>query len=334
MGVPASEVTFDPTQLNGTLKAGLDFLTQAQDYPFQLYMRKILPVDGYVFWTPSGTPTPVKGSLHYALETQQDADQVAGDGDILFATTEQLGTLGQASTTANPSQLYVVTVGENATDDPKSNPIRFSFRRQGHFYQQAGLWHYSGQRVTPFFATQLLDKGNTVDLTRAVVSNSLPFWLAMNSYAQPYPGAPTGPGVTIYPSFEVAENAAPPYAVVDIVDTIAIGSVPLLNGAQFGYHTQLVKDTIDITLVGLQNNESLAFQDFINQYSMDTDNIGLLNMPVVKDLKRTAPHMKTIAMAKSMRYEVSYYQSISTSVARQLIESAAPTFIINPSDAP
>jgi hypothetical protein len=162
----------------------------------------------------------------------------------------------------------------------------------------------------------------------------LPFWLAMNSYDQPYPGVPTTPGVTIYPSFEVAENAAPPYVVVDILDTTAIGSAPLLNGAQFGAHTQLVKDVIDITLVGLQNNEALTFQDFVNQYSLDTDNIGVMNMPVVKDLKRTAPHMKTIAMAKSMRYEVSYYQSISTSVARQLIESAVPTFIINPSSNP
>lgn len=91
---------------------------------------------------------------------------------------------------------------------------------------------------------------------------------------------------------------------------------------------------MDITLYGLQNNEALAFQDFVNQYSLDTDRIGVMNMPVPKDDKRTAPHLRTLAMKKTMRYEVSYYQSLSVTVARQLIESAIPEFIINPGAAP
>lgn len=326
MGVPASEINFDPTQPQGGLALGLDVIDQGQTYQFQQYTRIVLPVDGFVFWKPVGGPQDVVGSLHYALEMLQDIDQVAADGDVLFTSKTQLSIL---SAVTNPT-LWVVTVGENQTDDPQTNPVRFAFSRQGHFYAQAGLWHYSGRRVMPALATQLLDPGNTVDLTRAVVSNSIPLWMAMNTYQQDYSGQPETPGVTIYPAEQVAENIPPPYAVVDVRETEAIGSAPLLNGSQFGSHTQLVKDTVDITLYGLQNNEALLFQDFVNQYSLDTDYLGILNMPVVKDVKRDAPEIRALAMKKTIRYEISYYQSTTTSVARQLIEHALPDFIINP----
>lgn len=326
MGVPASEMTFDPTQAQGGLAAGLDVIDQGQTYRFQKYTRVVLPVDGFVFWKPVGVAQEINGSLHYALEMQQDADQVAADGDVLFTSKDQLSVLSAAS---NPS-LYVVTVGENQTDEPTTNPVRFAFSRQGHFYAQAGLWHYSGRRVMPALATQLLDPGNTVDLTRAVKSDSTALWLAMNTYTQPYAGLPTTPGVTIYPAFQEAENLAPPYAVVEVEDTVAIGSAPLLNGTQFGSHTQLVKDTVKVTLYGLQNNEALLFQDFVNQYSLDTDNFGVVNMPVVRDDRRTAPEIRALAMKKILRYEITYYQSTTSSVARQLIETAVPSFIVNP----
>jgi hypothetical protein len=331
-----NEIDFDPTQQQGGLAVGLDVLSEEATYSLQLYTRVVLPVDGFVFWAPRGNPKQIKGSFHYALEIKQDADEVAAEGDCIFTSMTQLGTLGQTGTAAtatvpSTSALYVITVGENPTDDPKTAPVRFAFNRQGHFYAQAGVWHYSGRRIMPAFATQLLDPGNTIDLTRAVKSDSTALWLAMNSYQQAYDGQPTTPGVTLYPADMSAENLAPPYATVDIVETEAIGSAPLLNGAQFGSHTQLCKDTVDITLYGLQNNEALLFQDFVNQYSLDTDYLGVMNMPVVKDVKRTAPEIQTLAMKKMIRYEISYYQSTSTSVGRQLITQAVSTFLTNPS---
>lgn len=311
-------------QIRAALEQGLEYLDQSSEYTFQPYTRVVLPVDGFVFWKPAPT-VKFKGSLHYGLGTQQNADETAGDGPVLFTSEKQVMTFGQ---TANP-MLYVVTVGENETDDAKKNPVRFAFMEQGNFYAQADLWHYTGSRVMPALATQLLDPGNPpIDQTRAIVSNSLPLWLATNSYVPPYAGLQSG--ITLYPSYLAAENAVPPYGVVDVVDTTGIGSAPLLNGAQFGAHTQLCRDVVDITLYGQQNNEALTFQDFINQYSLDTDSIGIMNVPVPIDDKRTAPNLKTIAMKKTMRYEVSYYQSISTSVARQLIESALSDFYLNP----
>lgn len=324
------EISFDPTQQQGGLAAGLDVLSEEETYSFQLYTQVVLPVDGFVFWKPVGNAKQIKGSFHYALEIKQDADEVAGEGDCLFTSMEQLGTLAQPGTVTTPSSLYVVTVGENPTDDPRTAPVRFAFNRQGHFYAQAGVWHYSGRRIMPAFATQLLDAGNTIDLTRAVKSDSTALWLAMNTYQQSYNGAPISPGITLYPAAMSAQNLVPPYATVDIVETEAIGSAPLLNGAQFGSHTQLCRDTVDITLYGLQNNEALLFQDFVNQYSLDTDYLGVMNMPVVKDAKRIAHEIQTLAMKKTIHYEISYYQSTSTSVGRQLITQAVPTFILNP----
>lgn len=323
----AGKPSANQTQMRGALEQGLDYLDQDSEYSLQAYIQVVLPLDGFVFWQPVSIKTKVGGSLHYGLETIQEADELAGDGPVIFTAKKQVMTFGQTKA----PMLYVITIGENDANNPLENPVRFAFSQQGNFYAQADLWHYTGRRVMPAMATQLLDLGVVIDPDRAVVSNSLPLWLAMNSYEQSYPGQPMGPGIVLYPSYMVPENIAPPYAVVDIREdaTTAIGSAPLLGG-QFGAHTQLVKDVVDITFYGLQNNEALSFQDFVNQYSLDTDRFGIMNMPVVRDAKRTQTELKTIAMKKTMRYEVSYYQSISTTVARQLITAASATVVTNP----
>ena len=42
------------------------------------------------------------------------------------------------------------------------------------------------------------------------------------------------------------------------------------------------------------------FQDYLFQYSLDTDNIGIMNMPIIKDEKRTQKEIGVIAQKKSM----------------------------------
>lgn len=307
----ASEVPSSPTQLNGALRDGVDNLSLQQTVTFAKYTRTILPVDGYIFWTPSATTLTAKGSLHYAIDYTQDLDESVGFATINFTSEDEVLDFA----TPNQASLYVATDGN----------FRYAFTKQGRFYQQAGLWHYVGHSIYPALATQLLDPGNTIDLTRAVVSNSLPFWLALNSYIPPYPGLTTS--ITLYPSYEVAENLPAPYGVVDIKPTAPLQAIPL-RGTQFGTHEQLVKDTVTITLYGLQNNECLDFQDCINQYSMDTDNFGIMNAPVMSDAKRPQSDIGTIAMKKTIEYEVSYYQSRSQALAFQLINQAVPSFYI------
>jgi len=305
-----TEVVSDANQLKSVLRAGLETLDLNSTVTFQKYNQVILPLDGYVFWVPDTVMT-VKGSFHYAEDIQQSADETVGFASVVFTSECEITDFALLS----QQSIFIATFGN----------FRFAFSRQDNFYAAAGLWHYMGHSIYPALASQLLDPPVTLDKTRAIVSNSLPFWLQLNGYQPIYGGF--GNSVTLYPAYEVAQNMKPPYGVVDINPTDAIQAVPLFTLNE--YHTQLVRDRVVITLYGLQNNECLNFQDCVNQYSLDTDNIGLMNMPVMKDAQRTQVELQTIAMKKVIEYEVSYYQSNSIAVAKQLIKAATYNLIVS-----
>ncbi|MGH8321586.1 MAG: hypothetical protein ACRESI_06500 [Gammaproteobacteria bacterium] len=298
-----------PTQLQGALRQGLETLDLNQTVTFQTYNRVILPIDGYVFWAPADTFT-ANGSLHYSQEWSQAEDEAVGMDSIVFTSEGQI----QQFTSATQNKIFLATGGHD----------RYAFGAQGGFYQQASLWHYIGKSINPAMTSQLLDPPITIDLTRAVVCNSLPFWLQLGAYAPIY--GPLLNAVPVYPAFEVAENAPPPYIVADIRETIAIQSIPVRTVAN--PHTQLAQDRVRITLYGFQNNEALDFQDCINQYSLDTDNIGLMNTPVMYDDRRVQTELHGIGMKKTFDIDVSYYQNVSEALSFQLIMSAIPTLLI------
>jgi hypothetical protein len=83
-------------------------------------------------------------------------------------------------------------------------------------------------------------------------------------------------------------------------------------------------------MYGLGNQKALDFQDYVFQYSLNTDVIGVMNMPVIRDEKRTQSEMSVVAMKKSFEIEISYYQTRVNNVARQFIRSAIPTFLVAP----
>ncbi len=305
-------------QLFDSLRQGLETLDLGQEVQFTQYTKKILPLDGFIFWTP-GVTQSFKGSLHISQETAQNPDELIGTAMLIFTAEGQITEFSNA-----PSDtIWVATVGGNAGTNGSN--IRFAFTKQTGFYFQAGIWHYLGERIAPAMENQLLDPPVTIDFTRSVVSNSLPFWLQLNNYS---PVGYTGYTNTIplYPAYLVSDNLVPPYGSIDIKRTEILQAVPLLG--PFGPHTQMCKDYVTITMYGLQNNECLDFQDCINQYSMNTDNFGLVNAPIFYDERRTQPEIRAIAMKKTMEIEVSYYQSRSLSVATQLIESAGVTVYV------
>lgn len=208
--------------------------------------------------------------------------------------------------------------------------FRYAFSAQQGFYGPAGLWHYVGYQIPPALTDLLLDPGTQIDQTRAVVSNSLPLWMGLRGYTSPFLGVTQW--LPIYPSFQAAENVEPPYVVVDVLETEALQATPALG--VYGTHTQWCKDTCRVTLYGLQNNEALAFQDQVNQYSLETDAFGIMNMPVVKDVHRVQAELHGIALKKEMLVEVSYDQQISTTRAYQIIKEALYDFYINPEEQP
>lgn len=311
------EVGPNPTAFAGALGDGLDQLNQV--VTFQAYTRSVLPLDGFMFWVPT-IQVDVKGVLHYSQDIQQNEDETIGLASVTFTSQEPVALFSDAPI----NTIYVARIGG----------FRFAFSQQ-QVYPQAGLWHYFGHSIQPAMASQLLDRPGSIDITQAVTSNSLALWFGLNNYESPFDDGFTTAGVpfyiappTLYPSGMVPPNLIPPYGVVHIGenDTEALQSFPSLDANR--NHDQLCADWVTITLFGLQNNVGLDFQDTVNKYSLLTDNFGVMNTPVVRDAIRTQAELQTRAMKKTIRYRISYHQQRVAQVARKLILSAVPTYII------
>lgn len=211
----------------------------------------------------------------------------------------------------NPNMIYVANY-EN---------LKFAFSRRDNYYKQADLYHYRGDSLYSIMNTQLIDSMTDFDTTSVIVTNSLPIWLSLNQY------------FNMYPSYLVGQNIAPPYASVDIQSTIALGQFPIVQNVYVENQpstqssiTQLSKDTVKISIFGIRNQEALNFVNYIYQYSLNTDNIGMMNMPIIFDEKVTQPEFGIIAQKKSIIFEISYYQNIVNEIALKLIEEAFITF--------
>lgn len=312
------------TEFATAADAGVNTLSNNQTITFTKYVKLILPIDGYVFWvradilsesalfnasrlnganynqtqrtiTPAATLV-AQGSLHYATRTDQREDETAGINQMVFTALELIEEFNDIG----PMELWIGAF----------EGLKFSFNSRASHYAQSGLHHYRGDAVYPALESQLIDDSAGFDTTNVIVSNSLPLWLKLDRF------------MPMYPSFLVEENARPPYASVHIEpnSTQAIQSVPRLT--RNGSHYQLVKETVKITIYGLRNFNVLDFQDYVFAHSLATDEFGLMDMPVVRDEKRTQSEMAVIAMKKSFTLNVSYYQTRVRDIARQLILKA------------
>lgn len=341
----AQEAAGAKTELAGDLAAGVNTLSLNQEVTFTKFVKVVLPLDGFVFWVRadqvgpsalyaasrfnafhynqsaaivSAAPTLVaKGSLHYATTQQQNEDETVAVDQIVFTSLEPVQDFNQVG----PSVIFIAEMKTDAGDT-----IKFAFSQRRSFYKQAGLHHYVGTAVYAALELQIIEDPRVFD-RRLVVSNSLPIWLALNNYSAV--GTRLSSPVQLYPSFAVPDNLPPPYGAVHIrpETTQALAAAPMLGPTLS--HDQLAQETVRITIYGLRNDDALTFQDVVNQYSLDTDAIGIMNMPVIRDEKRTQSELSILAMKKSIEFDVNYYQSAARNIARQLILSAIPTFNID-----
>jgi hypothetical protein len=331
------ESLHDESPLKGPLDAGLDTLSQNQKIRFTRYVKLILPLDGYVFWVradmvsdvvvggcyqasepctdcskipedgtaPPGACIDVEGSLHYGTRVEQREDETIAINTVVFTAESEVTDFNRIG----PCVMYI---GE-------FEGRRFAFNRRGSFYKQAGLYHYQGDAVYPALESQLVHDLTCFDMNNVVVSNSLPIWLTLNQF------------MPMYPSFLVEENREPPYASIHIPpeSTVAIGARPLWGTN--GTHSQLVQEKVKITIYGLRNFSALDFQDYVLQYTLDNPTImGVNNMPVIRDEKRTQSELTVIAQKKTFEIEINYYQLRARDIARQLILTCIPQFILEP----
>jgi hypothetical protein len=85
-------------------------------------------------------------------------------------------------------------------------------------------------------------------------------------------------------------------------------------------------------MFGLNNNQAIDFMNYVFQYTLDTEIMGLMNMPIIQDQKLTQPEYNVIAKKKEAVFEVNYYQSRVQDISRQLILQAFIT--ATPTDLP
>lgn len=324
-------LTPQPTDTAVSNLAGLQTVSDEEAVVFQLYVRWVLPLDGYVFWLGTGNPVRVKGSLHVSVDKRQNEDETLAINRVVFTTGEPVQRFNEIA----PGQIWV---GEIAG-------VRFAFSHTGPRYQAAGLYHYNGDAVYPALGNMLVPLGQELPKDTLVVSNSLPMWLTLKLYS-PIWLNPPNPGITLYPSYALPDNLSPPYGVVHIPEdgtealqmapsfgpTLPYGSAAL--GTVFGStpdstHYQLASDRVRVTLYGLTNQQALDWMDLVYRYSYDQDTIGLMAVQTItRDAKRTQPELGMLAMKKTLEFRVSYYQARANHVAQQMIEKATASVMI------
>lgn len=297
------------------LAAGIDDISQQRLVTFVSYIKRVLPLDGFVFWI-RAEQIEATGSLHYMSERQQEEDETAARNAVVFTTTNQLAQLNTRGTTT-------LMVGS-------FEGMSYAFSSHGWFNALAGVWHYTGSALTPAMETQLVDEASQIDPTKLIVSNSLPAWLSLVSYTPPWL-VPLNPLITLYPSFLVPDNLSPPYGSVHIEPsrTESLQGSPTFVVSS---HYQLTTDQVRVTLYGCDNAMALDFLDLVLRFSFDQDIIGIMNMPVVRDDKRAWPEGMILAQKKLIDFQVSYNQSRVNDLAVQLITAASMTVLFPPPD--
>ena len=293
------------TQMNATLASGLSVLSAKETLNFVKYTKTILPIDGFVFWL-AGPSIEVEGSLHAATGLEIREDETIAINQVVFTTTNEITELN----TINQQVIWVAYYKGS----------RFAFSQKGMYFEQAGLYHYSGAAVWSALSTQLIDNKYSLP-TDQIVSNSLPFWLQIQSYS-PFYLTGTNPTIPLFPSFLAPSNYLPLYGTVHIepIQTKAIASAPYLSHT--ASHWQLATDHVRITLYGATNKQAMDFVDTVNQYTLQTENFGIMNMPLFMDEKRPQNELQAIAMKKTIEYDIDYNQYRANTIARQLIEKA------------
>jgi len=284
-----------------SLDVGYNTLDEGAKIEFVKYDRYVLPVDGYIFYLRdlAAKPLNVSGSIHYRTDVKQNSDETIGINRVLFTTETQTQDFNSLVNTS-------VYIGQVA--DAEGNLIRFAFSSSGKFFESSGLYHYQGDAIYPAMHSQIIDNPILPITLQQVATNSLPIWLQLTAL------------MPIFPAFLAPTNLQPPYATVEITDTVAKGTAPYVDSQSS--HYQLAGEKCKIVIYGLSNNTALDFQDYIIDQSLTYDNFGIENMPIIKDEQRTQSELTMIANKKSIEFEINYYQQRVNTITRQLILSA------------
>lgn len=299
------------TELNAALTQGLDDISRYEVVTFTKYIRKVLPLDGFVFWIkasvladiPDSEPdtVDVKGFLHLTTESIQDDEQLYDRNVVTFTAQADIDPF-------NDIGSDVLYIGEFFG-------IQFSFSRRTGLNESAGLYHYTGEAIFPHMRSQIINSADDIDLSDVVVSSSLPIWLSLNQF------------MPMYPAMLSMQNLSPPYATVRCSDAKPIAGALYIDEKSNQY--QLVSEEVKIYLTGLRNATAEDFLRFVQDYTLRDDaEMGVMNIPVIQDERVRQNELNVIAMRKTITFRVNYYQQRVRDISRKLITSAIPSIYV------
>ncbi|EBZ7585856.1 hypothetical protein EHB58_09480 [Salmonella enterica subsp. enterica serovar Hull] len=295
------------SQLSGVLRSAVETISSGQEISFRLYVRQVLPIDGFVYWVNAGIIQPeelarmkitspktamIKGSLHRQVVTEQSESQSQDVNNIIFTPIEK----ADGFNVEDPNAIYL---GEYAG-------TQFAFSRMESRYTQSGIYHYRGMAILPTMRSQIIDSPDDIS-DEQIISNSIPIWLALKQFA------------TVYPSFLVPSNLTPPYIVADVRNTVPLAMASRYDaGSRKRY--QFVQDTVRITLYGFSNRMALDYVDFVVNKAAEDEEFGITNMPIPIDVKSNQVEINALAKKKIVDFEVNYYQQTARDISHQLIK--------------
>lgn len=295
------------SQLSSVLQSAVETLSSGQEITFRLYVRQVLPLDGFVYWVnaeivscdelcrlniESPTRLEIKGSLHRQVIAVQDESVSKDVNNIIFTPVQPVDDFN----VENPDAIYLGEYGG----------VQFAFSRMESRYQQSGIFHYRGMAILPTMRSQIIDCPEEISDER-IISNSIPLWLAMKDFA------------TVYPSYLVPQNLRPPYIAVDVRNSTPLQAAPIVYGGQ---RFQLVQDSVRLTLYGFTNRMALDYVDSVVRRALEEEEFGVTNMPIPVDAKSGQVEINALAKKKTVDFEVNYYQTTIREISQQLIKKA------------
>lgn len=293
------------SQLSGVLQSAVETISSGQQITFRLYVRQVLPLDGFVYWINAAIIAPeelkrmgisnplvatIKGSLHKQIVSEQSETASRDVNNIIFTPVEKADDFN----IEDPSGIYL---GEY-------EGTQFAFSRMESRYTQSGIFHYRGMAILPTMRSQIIDSPDDIS-DELIISNSTPIWLTLKAFA------------TVYPSFLVPSNLKPPYIAADVRSTAPLQLAPAtINGRRY----QLAQDSVRITLYGFNNNKALDFVDFVVKKALEGEEFGVTNIPIISDVKSNQVEINALAKKKIVDFEVNYYQGTTRDISQQLIK--------------
>lgn len=293
------------SQLSTVLKAAVETISAGQEITFRLYVRQVLPLDGFVYWINAAIIDPdelerlgitnplvatIKGSLHRQVVVEQNESASRDVNNIIFTPIEKADDFN----IEDPNAIYL---GEY-------EGTQFAFSRMESRYTQSGIFHYRGMAILPTMRSQIIDSPDDISEDQ-IISNSTPIWLALKQFS------------TVYPSFLVPSNLKPPYIAADVRNTIPLQLAPAMRE---GYRYQFAQDSVRVTLYGFSNQMALEFVDFVVNKALEDEEFGVTNMPIVSDAKSSQVEINALAKKKIVDFEVNYYQATTRDISQQLIK--------------